>query len=263
MYSDTFHHLNRLLKLSVLYRGKVSVQMALSFSNQITVKGRENEKKAESKQRLTRKVTLAKGDSQEIAFHRGNKAQLGWMLAPRSWLDFQSAQTRRKLEVSISDFLPPFFGGKDLDKDSGRQGWRTEGMEGHMQRSGARRQIGWLDWFSDLVLQLELVQELQMRQIKGPWWQLGVGALCSSGRWVVLDKLICPWRPWNRPAFIRGTEEPLSIWCPAAEPHKDLKLISKAGTSDLWLKKRKLPSQWQHYDVRWINSQRCNMSIWI
>ncbi len=63
--------------MSALYAGTVSVQMALSFSNQITVKGEENEKKEESKHRLTRKVTLAEGGSQEIAFHRRNEAQLG------------------------------------------------------------------------------------------------------------------------------------------------------------------------------------------
>lgn len=33
--------------------------------------------KEESKHRLTRKVTVAKGDSQEKAFHLRNKAQLG------------------------------------------------------------------------------------------------------------------------------------------------------------------------------------------
>lgn len=45
MYSDKFHLFNMLLKLSASYPGKVSAQMALSFSNQITVKGKENEKK--------------------------------------------------------------------------------------------------------------------------------------------------------------------------------------------------------------------------
>lgn len=42
------------MKLSALRPGKPSVQMALSFSNQIAVKGKENEKK-EGKQRITKK----------------------------------------------------------------------------------------------------------------------------------------------------------------------------------------------------------------
>lgn len=76
MNSDTFYQFCSLMKLSALRPGKPSVQMALSFSNQIAVKGKENEKK-EGKQRITKKVTLAKGDSQEIAFHQRNMAQLG------------------------------------------------------------------------------------------------------------------------------------------------------------------------------------------
>jgi len=106
-----------------------------------------------------------------------------------------------------------------------------------MQQSGAQWQIGWLVWFSDLGLQLELVQELQMRQIKGAWWQLGVGASCGWSLWVVLGKWICPWGLWNRPAFKGSSEEPLGIWCPAAAPHKDPQLLSKSGRSNLWLEK--------------------------
>lgn len=108
-------------------------------------------------------------------------------------------------------------------KRAGGAAVEGEGTMGHMQQSGAQRQISWLDWFSVSVLQLELVQQLQMRQIKGPWWQLDAGALCGGSRWIASDKLICPWCPWNRPAYILCSEEPLSIWCPAAEPHKDLK----------------------------------------
>lgn len=104
------------------------------------------------------------------------------MLAPLSWLDFHSSE--KKTEISIFSSI---CSGKNLEKKS-RQGWRTERMGGHMQWCSAQKKIVWLDWFSDLVLQLELVQELQMRKIKGPWWQPGVGALGDSSRRVVLNK---------------------------------------------------------------------------
>lgn len=69
-----------------------------------------NEKKEESKQANKKSDTCK--DSHETAFHCRNKAQLGWMVAPRSWLDFHSSLKKRKLEVSISDFLPPFSVGR-------------------------------------------------------------------------------------------------------------------------------------------------------
>lgn len=183
-------------------------------------KGRKMREKDERKHRLTRKVTVAKGDSQEIAFHLRNKAQLGWMFTPWSWLDFHISCLKECFRFLFLTFFLLFqlegFGQRDLDAGlKGRNGG------GHMQQSSAQQQIGWLDWFSDLVMQLELVQELHMRQIKGPWWQLGVGASCSSLHWVVLDKLICPWCSWNKPVYIlsrRVTQHMVSCHWTSKEP---------------------------------------------
>lgn len=142
------------------------------------------------------------------------------MLAPWSWLDFRISRLKECFRFLFLTFFLLFrlegFGQRDWDTGlKGRNGG------GHMQQSSAQQQIGWLDWFSDLVMQLELFQELHTRRIKGPWWQLGVGASCSSVHWVVLDKLICPWRLWNKPAYIlsrRVTQHMVSCRWTSKEP---------------------------------------------
>lgn len=175
------------------------------------------------------------------------------MLAPLSWLDFLSSE--KKVEI----YIFPLCSGNNLEKKS-RQCWRTDneitGRGGACSSAVHKKKIVWLDWFSDLALQLELVQELQMRKIKGPWWQPGVGALGDSSRRVVLYKLICPWHVWNKPAYIHSSEEPLSIWCPAAEPHKKRKQFQNSFpklAKVTFVEKRKLLRRWQPCGVCWLN----------
>ena len=125
-----------------------------------------------------------------------------------------------------------------------------------MQQRGAQKQIGWLDWFSNLVLQLEQFQGLQMRWIQGPWWQ----ALCGSDRRVVLERLICPWCPWNKPAYMHsevGSHSAHGV--PLLNTHKVPQPFFKTNfqSGHKWpLFWKKNPQQWQHYDVCRLNKHR-------
>lgn len=101
------HFINSIGCWNCLHYTQAKLVCKWHFHSQTKSQLREKKMRKKSKHRLTRKVTLAEGNSQEIAFHWRNRAQLGWMLAPWSWLDFHSSLTKRKLEVSISDFLTP------------------------------------------------------------------------------------------------------------------------------------------------------------